>query len=103
MPGLTIGRCVPAAWREVCGAFYPRDIRDVIVFPTVRLAPPPPRVSIPLTRLVLCSDCDAAYEIGTGPCPQCGAEGFVLVASFLRGRDPNAAPLPWKSGRGPAS
>ena len=74
--------CISAAWRSR------RDVPDVIVFPKVRPAAPPSRVSIPLDRLALClnDDCNRGYEVGTGPCPACASTEFVLVVAFFKPR-----------------
>ena len=45
-------------------------------------------VHFPLTRAALCLDCEACFELETGPCPACGGEIWVPLARFLGSRPP---------------
>jgi hypothetical protein len=38
---------------------------------------------VPFSRLALCLDCDASFEIGEESCPACGSETWCPVARFL--------------------
>jgi hypothetical protein len=44
-----------------------------------------PRPTIALSRALLCLDCEAVYEMGTGPCPACGSgAGWSLGRLLMR-------------------
>ncbi len=38
---------------------------------------------LPLSRLVLCLDCEQCFELGTSVCPACGSETWTPLARFL--------------------
>jgi hypothetical protein len=38
---------------------------------------------LPLSRVALCLDCEACFDITTGRCPACGGRMWALVAGFV--------------------
>jgi hypothetical protein len=42
-----------------------------------------PRIYFPLSRLALCADCEACFEIGLDACPACGGETWSPLSRLI--------------------
>jgi len=40
-------------------------------------------VHVPLTRLALCVDCEACFELGLHACPACSSRTWVPLSRFV--------------------
>lgn len=46
--------------------------------------PTPPRAAIPLSRLVLCLECEVGFNLAEGAtCPSCGSDLFHPLSAWL--------------------